>query len=52
MSITHACISQCAIAMPDEAPDPAKPTMCSEPMLEAKSDPPMANQPMLRPARK
>ena len=33
-------------------PIPARPTMCSEPMFEAKIDAPMTHQPRLRPARK
>jgi len=40
------------MATPSVAPDPARPTMCSEPMLEAKIDAPMTHQPRLRPARK
>jgi hypothetical protein len=39
-------------AMPLAAPVPASPTRCSDPMLEANSDAPTMNQPMLRPARK
>ena len=37
---------------PVEAPCPARPTMCSEPMFEAKMEAPMAKNPTLRPARK
>jgi len=40
------------IAMPVEAPCPARPTMCSEPMLDAKIEAPIANHPMSRLARK
>jgi hypothetical protein len=45
-------ISNCATATPLAAPVPARPTRCSDPMLDAKSDAPMMNQPVLRPARK
>ena len=38
--------------MPEEAPFPAGPTICSGPMLEANSVAPTTNQPTLRPARK
>src|SRR5262245_8592981 len=40
------------MATPLVAPDPASPTMCSEPMFEAKMDAPITHQPRLRPARK
>jgi len=40
------------MAKPVEAPWPARPTMCSEPMLEVKIEAPMTIQPALRPARK
>ena len=40
------------MATPVLAPVPASPTMCSEPMLEAKMEAPMTNQPACRPARK
>ena len=39
-------------ATPLAAPVPARPTRCSEPMFDAKSDAPTMNQPTLRPARK
>ena len=39
-------------APPSFAPEPARPTMCSEPMFDAKIDAPMTHQPRFRPARK
>jgi len=36
------------MATPLVAPEPARPTTCPEPMLEAKMDAPMINHPRLR----
>src|SRR5260370_38427607 len=51
-SIKHASHSKWPPARPEVAPEPARPMKCSVEMFETKSDPPMANQPMLRLARK
>jgi hypothetical protein len=40
------------MAMPVNAPCPARPTMCSEPMFDVKIEAPITTQPALRPARK
>lgn len=45
-------ISNCAAGKSPEAPAPAKPTKCSLPIFEAKSDAPIANHPKLRPPKK
>jgi len=37
----QACISQWAMARPVAKPAPARPTRCSEPMLEVKIEVPM-----------
>jgi hypothetical protein len=52
MSMIQACSSQWAMAMPLEAPLPARPTICSDPMFEASREQPTTNQLMSRPARK
>ena len=38
--------------MPDSAPVPAKPTTCSDPILEAKIEAPITNHPTFLPAKK
>src|ERR1700722_5448322 len=48
----EACHSKLPPARPDVAPEPASPMKCSGEILETNSDAPMANQPILRPARK
>jgi hypothetical protein len=50
--INEARISNCPTATPLAAPVPAKPTKCSLPMFEAKSEAPITNQPTFLPARK
>ena len=45
-------ISQCAIAIPLDAPAPANPIKCSEPMLDANMDAPMASHVASRPPKK
>ena len=49
---TTAMSSNCAAGNAPEAPLPASPTRCSEPMFVAKIEAPTMNQPALRPARK
>ena len=44
--------SNCAAGNAPEAPLPASPMRCSEPMFVAKIEAPTMNQPALRPARK
>ncbi len=50
--MSHDWISQCAIAMPVAKPAPARPTRCSEPMLEEKIEVPICSQLLSRPERK
>ena len=50
--INEARISNCPTATPLAAPVPANPTRCSLPILEAKSEAPIINQPTFLPARK
>ncbi len=52
MRIIQPWISQWAWAMPAEAPVPARPMRCSEPMLEAKMEAPIAIHVAVRPLRK
>jgi len=48
----HASHSKWPTARPEVAPEPAKPMKCSVEMFETKSEAPIANQPILRLARK
>ena len=52
MMSTQAWSSQWAMPMPLVAPLPDRPTICSEPMFEAKTEAPTTNQAMFRLARK
>jgi hypothetical protein len=40
------------MATPSVAPEPARPTMCSDPMFEAKIEAPMIHHARFLPARK